>query len=132
MSSRPELISQMNNATTICLKEKGYLSFVDVLMGMGKLSKSEYENWRFRKVPYLEQVIRMNLAQLNVLLRTFHKNCKNGGLCESTTAYFSWGKGKTVPLRFSKTGDKNLEKAYSTHFLRPKVKIDKPNTKGEK
>ncbi len=30
-----------------------------------------------------------------------------------------WGKGQRTPLRFTKTGDPNIEEAYSRHFLAP-------------
>jgi len=32
------------------LKEKGYISFVDVFLKLGYLAKSDYEDWRFRRV----------------------------------------------------------------------------------
>jgi hypothetical protein len=35
----------------------------------------------------------------------------------SFTAYKKWGKGNKVDLRFSKSGDANIEKFYSTHFV---------------
>ncbi len=62
----------------------------------------------------------MNLAKISHLLRTFHRNGQKGGLKASKTAYVSWGKGPKIPLRFSKSGDPNIEEAYATHFLWPK------------
>ena len=87
---------------------------------MGKLTKADYEAWRRRKVPFLEQVISVNLTKVNHLLRTLHEHEKKGGLRAGKTAYVSWGKGARAPLRFSKSGDLGIEEAYSTHFLRPK------------
>jgi hypothetical protein len=118
--SRNDLIKKMNEASSELLREKGYIAFVDVLIRMGKLTKEDYEVWRFRRVPYLEQVIAVNLAKLNHMLRTLHQNAKKGGLRASQTAYLSWRKGQKTPLKFSKFGDPNIERAYSTHFLRPK------------
>ena len=40
---------------------RGYAAPVDVLMDIGVLSKQDYENWRFGKVPYLERVCKINL-----------------------------------------------------------------------
>ena len=37
----------------------------------------------------------------------------------SVTAYMRWGKGPTQRLRFTKTGDPNLEEAYARHFVWP-------------
>lgn len=117
--NRGDLIRKMNKASSELLREKGYISFVDVLIKIGKLRKEDYENWRFRRVPYLEKVITANLAKVNHMLRTLHEKAKRGGLKASRVAYMSWGKGPKTTLRFSKTGDPNIDVAYSTHFLRP-------------
>jgi hypothetical protein len=116
-ANRNDLISQMNTASSELLREKGYISFVDLLLRMGKLTQQDYEAWRNRKVPYLEKVITINLSKICMLLRALHTNSDNGGLRPSHTAYLSWGKGKKVPLRFSKSGDPNLERVWATHFL---------------
>jgi hypothetical protein len=119
--NRNDLIEKMNEASSVVLREKGYICFVDVLIRMERLSKEDYEAWRFRQVPYLERVITANLPRINLMLRTFHQNAKEGGLRASKTLYVSWGKGAKVSLRFSKSGDPHLEEAYSTHFLKSKI-----------
>ena len=118
--NRNDLIKQMNEASSVVLREKGYICFVDVLIQMGKLGGENYEAWRFRLIPYLERVITVNLAKLNYMLRKLHESAKKGGLRTSRTAYVSWGKGARIPLRVSNSGDPNFEEAYSTHFLKPK------------
>ena len=102
------------------LKEKGYISFVDIFMKLGKLSKEDYEKWRFKKVPYLEKVIKVNLNKISFVMKTVQRNSKKGGLIKSKTVYKSWGKGAKSLLCFSKSGNSNIEEAYSTHFLKPK------------
>ena len=118
--NRQELIKQTNLAATKLLSEKGYISVTQVLLEMGKLSKTDYENWRFRRVPYLEQVITLNLAKINIILRTVQKNAQNRHLKASPTVYTSWGKGPRQILQFSKSGAPQLERAYSTHFVKRK------------
>ncbi len=115
-----EIVKQLSVTTSKLLKEKGYISIVDVLMDMGKLSKEDYEAWRFKRVPYLEKVINVNLGKINTILRTIQKNSRNGNLRTRKTVYKSWGKGRKISLRFSKSSDINLENAYSTHYLMPK------------
>jgi len=56
-TNRKDLITQMNTASSELFRGKGYISFVDLLIRMGKLSQQDYEAWRNRKVPYLERVI---------------------------------------------------------------------------
>lgn len=117
-ANRSDLIGKINEASSELLREKGYISFVDLLIRMEKLSLKDYEEWRRRKIPYLEKVVTINLSKIGMLLRALHANGCNGGLRPSVTVYLSWGKGKKSPLRFSKSGDPNIEQAYSTHFLR--------------
>jgi len=122
--NRREVEEAAISAADRCLKAKGYISMVDVLMELGKLSREDYESWRFRQVSCLERVIRCNLSQLNAVLRAVQANSARGNMKASWTAYMSWGKGKRQPLRFSKSGDPNLERAYATHYLLPQGERD--------
>jgi hypothetical protein len=126
--NRHELVSSMNQATTELLREKGFVSFVDVLMRMGRLTKEDHDAWRMRRIPYLERVVRLNLSQLSLLLRTLRQNAVKGKLKPSKTVYVSWGKGCKQRLRFSKSGHPRIEEAYATHFVkRDQTLKDKPS-----
>ena len=48
--NRNDLIKKMNGTSSEALREKGYVSFVDILIRMDKLSKEDYEAWHFRRV----------------------------------------------------------------------------------
>ena len=87
-------------------------------MEMDKLSRINYENWYFQRVPYLEKVITVNLGKINLILKTIQKNAHNGNLKTSKTVYTSWRKRPRKVLRFSKSGAPYLEQAYSTHFVK--------------
>jgi hypothetical protein len=126
--NRQELVSSMNQATTELLREKGFVSFVDVLIRMGKLTREDHDDWRMRRTPYLERAIHLNLSQLSHLLRTLRQNAVKGKLKPSKTVYVSWGKGCKQRLRFSKSGHPRIEEAYATHFVkRDKSLKDKPS-----
>src|SRR3990172_10883148 len=112
--NRTDLVKQMNQATSELLQEKGYIGFIDVLIKIGKLKKEDYESWRHGKIRYLEDVISVNLAKINFMLRTLQQNAKKGNLRSSKTEYMKWGKEPKTKLRFSKYGDTNIEDAYST------------------
>jgi hypothetical protein len=114
----------MNQASSTLLREKGYISFVDVLIQMGKLTKEDHESWRMRRIPYLERAIRLNLSQISHLLRTLRQNAVKGHLLARKTAYVSWGKGPKRPLRFSKSGHARIEEAYATHFVKRKPTVE--------
>lgn len=55
-------------------------------------------------------------------LRAFENNKK---LSPSFTLYNRWGKGPKTKLRFSKSGNENIEKQYSTHYISKKSSEDK-------
>ena len=75
---------------------------VDVLTGMGLLDPAQLEDWRFGRVPYLEQVINCNLNRLSRLLRILRFHAHDLNLVPSTTAYMRWGKGRKQRLCFTK------------------------------
>jgi hypothetical protein len=117
---RQALESALSTATAELLVEKGYICFVDVFMKLGYLSRADYENWRFGRVPCLERVLTLNLSAINFIMKTVRRNSLNGHLKPSLTVYKSWGKRKKTLLRFSKSGDGAIETAYATHFVKPK------------
>ncbi len=79
-----------------------------------------YNDWRFGRIPYLERVTSIGLGNLNRILRIIGLHCSEIDLYPSRTAYHRWGKGPKTPLRFSKSGEANLEAAYSTHWPEPR------------
>jgi hypothetical protein len=89
---------------------------VDVFIEMGNLSKTNHDSWRQGKVPYLERVIEGNLSKANRILRIIGFHAHDLNMVPSTTIYHQWGKGKKRPLRFSKSGNKEVEDAYSRHY----------------
>lgn len=84
---------------------------------MGRLSRKDYEGWRFGRVPYLERVIHGNLSKANRILRILRLHAHDLNLRPSSTAYMKWGKGPKTRLRFSKTGNPDVEAAYARCFI---------------
>jgi hypothetical protein len=106
-------------AVTDILTNDSVVAPVEVFVRMELLSRQDLENWRFGRIPYLERVIRCNLAKASRILRILRMHAHDLNLKPSQTAYRKWGKGKKIPLRFSKTGNPHLEEAYSRHFVAP-------------
>ena len=92
---------------------------VDVLVEMSLLRPDQVEDWRRGRVPYLEKVIDCNLTRLSRLLRILRLHSHDINLAPSITVYRRWGKGPKQRLRFTKTGDPQLEEAYARHFVWP-------------
>jgi len=76
--NRRELIKKMNEISSEVLREKGYISFIDILIRMGKLTKDDYEAWRVRRVPYLERAVTLNLSMLNFYASYPASKCEKG------------------------------------------------------
>jgi hypothetical protein len=115
--NRTELEKKTRDAFHTRLHQTGYVSLVDLLLEMGKLTRDDHEAWRFRRVPFLERVVRLNLSQLNVVRRQVQALAREHALQPSFTAYVSWGQGPRTQLRFTRSGNPQLEAAYATHFV---------------
>ena len=101
------------------LREKGSVAPVELFIRMDLLSPESAEDWRRGRISYLERVIRCNLSKASRILSILRMHAHDSDLKPSLTVYMRWGKGPKVRLRFSKTGDPGVEKAYSTHFVWP-------------
>ena len=98
--NRKQLQSKLSTVTSELLIEKGYISFVDVFMKLGYLDPKDYENWRMKRIPYLERVIKINLGKINFIMKTVHRNCLNGNLNPSWTGYKSCNGGRSSYFNF--------------------------------
>ena len=124
MNSR-ELTGKVNSAMYRQCRDRGYAAPVDVLMEIGYLSKKDYENWRYGRVSYLERVCTANLSKLSTVMHQMRAYAKKAGLKPSFCYYKQWGVKKkggqgrkpVIPLRFSKSGDPEIERWYATHFV---------------
>ena len=91
---------------------------VDVLVSLGLLRSEQLGDWRWGRVTYLERVITGNLSRVSRVLRFLRFHAHDLNLKPSFTVYNRHGKGPKQRLRFSKTGDPNIETAYATHLVR--------------
>lgn len=99
------------------VEEKGYVSAVDLLVKMERVTQKQVEDWRFKRIPYLERVAVGNLSKMKLVLDELRAFAKTAKLKPSQTVYVSWGKGPKQRLRFSKSGDPQMETMYSTHYV---------------
>jgi hypothetical protein len=112
-----EMRVKVHSAMYTLVKDKGVASPADVLMAIGVLSKADYENWRFGRVHYLERVCKINLHKLSSINHEIRAYAKKHNLKPSWTDYRKWGKGENTRLRFSKSGDDQIERFYATHYV---------------
>ena len=97
-------------------KSRGFAAPVDVLMDIGVLDKKKYDDWRHGRVPYLEAVCTVNLHKLSEIMKVVRAYAAANGLKPSFTDYRQVG-SKDRKLRFSKSGNPAIEKAYATHYV---------------
>jgi hypothetical protein len=102
------------------LREKGFVAPLELFIRMDLLSSESAEDWRRGRIPYLERVIRCNLGKAGRILRILRMHAHDLDLKPSLTVYKRWTKGSRPLLRFSKTGDHNIEDAYARHFVSPR------------
>ena len=124
----PRIVAAVNQI----LSKGDVVTPIEVLVRMGILRQVQVEEWRRGRIPYLEKVIMGSLPRLSRLLRILKSHATDRGLKPSYTAYMLRKKGRKRPLRFSKTGDRGLEVAYATHFVRGAKKGISPPAGGRK
>lgn len=111
------------------LKKNFVVSPVEVLIQMQKITKKDFEDWRFGRIPYLERVMNCNLSKANRILRIINLHAEALKLKPSFTAYRRWGKGPKQQLYFTKSRNHNMETLYATHYvsqyLREKMEAEK-------
>ena len=120
-----ELTGKVHSAVYHQCKSRGFAAPVDVLMDVGYLSKQDYENWRYGRVDYLERVCKVNLSKLSLVMREMRSYAAKAGLKPSFCYYKRWGTKKkngqgrkpVIPLRFSKSGNPEIERRYATHYV---------------
>ena len=106
-------------------RDRGFATPVDVLMDIGVLQKDKYEDWRFGRISYLERVCTINLHKLSTVRHQMRVYAQKAGLKPSFCYYKQWGTKKkggqgrkpVIPMRFSKSGNPDVERWYATHFV---------------
>ena len=98
------------------LSKSDVVAPVDVLIEMGSLSKKNQDAWRQGKVPYLERVFEGSLSKANRLLRIIGFHAHDLNMVPNIAQYRQKVKGKKQQLRFSKSGNRKIEEAYSKHY----------------
>lgn len=105
-------------AVEVLLSRGDVVAPIEVFVDMKLLTLESVNDWRRGRVPYLEKVIRCNLAEASRILRILRLHVHDLDLSPSITVYCRHGKGPKTRLRFTKFGEPALEEAYSRHFVR--------------
>ncbi|GIK97169.1 MAG: hypothetical protein BroJett029_13780 [Alphaproteobacteria bacterium] len=115
---RNKLRDRVVKAAEAALARNGYAAPVDVLTGIGWLPASTLEAWRQGRTPYLEEGVNANPSRISDAMKLFRAWASQKGLRPSETAYVARQPSRPA-LRFSKSGDSDVERNYRTHFVSP-------------
>ena len=120
--SAQDILRELGRVTAVLLHEKGSIAPVDVFLRLGSLTQADDDRWRRGQIPVLERVIQINLTRITFIMQALRRHSLQGHLRPSPTVYMSWGRHPRQRLRFSVSGQEQIEAAYATHYLRPHVK----------
>src|SRR5258706_10725154 len=113
-----DLGERVAEAAVQALKHEKYVSAVNVLMNMGLLQPYQFEKWRQGQVPDLESGIQCGPRKLNDILLLFRSWVQARGLQPNPIVLKTHHRGtESCPLRFSISGDPDLEREYRTQWL---------------
>lgn len=118
--NRKALSDRVVRAAEQALVDQKHVSPVDVLLGIGWLDPSSLKNWRLGRVDYLERVVQANLSRLSEAMKIFRAWAAAKKLRPSETHYVARTSGRQR-LRFSVSGNPDIERAYRTHWVSPEL-----------
>ena len=117
-----ELAARVAQAAAAALEARGYVSAIDLMKGLGWLTQARVDEWRQRRIPFLEAGIPTHPARVSSAMSLFAEWVAKANLKPSETGYVA---GRQ-PLRFTQSGAPELERAYRTHWLSPELLVKKP------
>lgn len=129
--NRQKLAHRVSSAAERALAAQKYVSPIDVLLGIGWLDPSSLKNWRVGRVDYLERVVRANLSRLSEAMKIFRAWAAAKKLRPSETHYVARTAGRQR-LRFSVSGNPDIERAYRTHWVSPELSAKKQERMAQK
>ncbi len=119
--SERDILRELGRVTAALLHEKGSIAPVEVFFRLGSLTQADDERWRRGQIPVLERVIQINLTRITCIMQALRRHSLQGHLRPSLTVSTSWESRPRRHLRFSVSGQAQIEAAYATHYLRPPV-----------
>jgi hypothetical protein len=117
---RSKLERRVVKAAEAAVAEQQFVTAIDVLVGVGWLTPGLVAQWRQGRIEYLERATSANLHQLSAAMAIFRRWAAGCGLQPSETAYVARTRDRR-PLRFSRSGDAAIERAYRTHWISPEL-----------
>jgi hypothetical protein len=97
--NRAKLADRVGRAAQAALARKGYVSPIDVFLGIGWLDAGAVERWRRGQIDCLERVVQANLKRISEAMRLFRAWTAGQGLYANATAYVARRPGRPTTRR---------------------------------
>ncbi len=115
---RPPVQTRVEKAAERILLKNGHVCLIDVFGGLGWLASSTVDLWRQGRVEFLEGGIQVGHEKLARAVETFHVWAAARGLTATEDEYVAGTRDRHA-LRFTSSGDPELERRYKTRYLTP-------------
>jgi len=125
------LADRVVRAAEAALATQQYVSPIDVLVGVGWLDPGAEKRWRLGQIDCLERAVQANLSRISAATKLFRSWAAGKGLNPSDTRYVARTPQRST-LRFSRSGEPGIERAYRTHWLSPALSLEKRERLAEK
>jgi hypothetical protein len=125
------LADRVVRAAEAALATQQYVSPIDVLVGVGWLDPGAEKRWRLGQIDCLERAVQANLSRISAAMKLFRSWATGKGLNPSETRYVARAPRRQT-LRFSRSGEPGIERAYRTHWLSPALSEKKRERLAEK
>lgn len=129
--NRVPLGDRVAKAAEEALVARHFVSAIDVLVGIGWLDPGAVERWQRGQVDCLEEVVQVNPPRISEAMQLFQSWVTAKGLIASPTAYVARTPQRQA-LRFSRSGNPEIEASYRTNWLSPELSETKRERLAEK
>jgi len=117
-SNRSSLADRVTQAAEAALAAQGYVSPIDVLVGLRWIDGGTVKRWQTGQVDCLDGAIQTNPSRIAEAMTLFRSWAEQKGLLASETQYVA-PSPQRQELRFSRSGDAATEARYRTHWVSP-------------
>jgi hypothetical protein len=125
------LAERVSKAAEAALAAQGYVSPIDVFVGIGWLDAPTMERWRRGQIDCLERAVQTSLPRISEAIKLLRSWASERNLSASPTHYLARTPQRQT-LRFSRSGDPAIEALYRTDWVSQELSEKKRERLAEK
>jgi hypothetical protein len=118
--ARRNLEDRVVSAAETALAAQGYVTAIDVLVGIGWLDAIHVKRWGTGQLPDLEHLAQVDLSRIGDAIRLFGTWASGKRLIATETTPLARTPDR-AELRFTKGGDPTIERAVRTRWVSPEM-----------